>query len=192
VSSHSERGILKLVGKGWPTRLGVKPKGWGHPAAFSYIGALALSVGAGAAIPASCSAQATKIQNDNCASYGTARVPKYRVAKTWVTEANDMLVIRVSLDAKDLNQGNLLALVCRLGTQHPGHEALWVQVFDSYAAAREYNELQEGISAKTRRSLRASYGYDRRKATHDLEWRPDPNDEKGWIKISLGKPPERP
>lgn len=131
---------------------------------------------------------AWRLEGTSCEDYLTQRPPKIRIARKFRTSIGPMLVIHASIAPKDLNEHQLVTLVCHLEREYATEEEVLVRLFDNLKAAKNFNDIGEGNSGATHSSFRAEYGFDRHSGDQSLRWRPysEPRDRDNWTPINIG------
>lgn len=129
----------------------------------------------------------------NCQSY-REEVPKYHVLRHYATDKKPGIILFVSVAPADVVRDKLVALGCKLGTDHADADNIFVHIFDSDGAAKKFNPAGEGNGRQINLSYRAFYSFSREKGPaygQSLTWRPDRNDPNRWLTVDLGPPPNR-
>lgn len=97
--------------------------------------------------------------------------------------------MNISIASTDATLEKSIVLGCSLGRANAPEHMLVVWILDDYQAAKRFRSDGEGVSEATKRSLRASYSFDRDSNMQELTWTPDPQNPLSSIKVTLGAPP---
>jgi hypothetical protein len=131
-------------------------------------------------------------ESDTCNRYGTQPVIPYHIARKEKIKENEILLLNVSIDPKDMDRNNLLALACALGKGYPREAALAVYIFDNNHFAKSFDPEGERNSGGTYRSICGLYRFVRtgQVTGQEMFLRSDPKSPYFDTRIDLGPPPK--
>lgn len=137
--------------------------------------------------------QKEPMERDDCRAQHEG-VPKYHVVRHYTTDLKRGLALFMDIATADVTREKLVALVCRVGTDHSQEQSLFVYIFDSKRAAKRFNPQGEGNDRQSNLEYRGLYWFSREPGKaygQSLDWRPDRDDINSWVHIDLGPPPQK-
>lgn len=140
-----------------------------------------------------CYAAAPQIrqESDTCNRYATQSVIPYRIARKVKIKGNELLLLDVSIDPRDIDRSKLLALACALGKRFPREAALAVYIFDNNRFAKSFDPQDDENSGGAYRSICGLYRFVRtgQVTGQEMFLRSDPKSLYLDTRIDLGAPP---